>query len=105
MNKRSLFRALGLAVILWGAGVVAVNTKGLASCVPQFGPSAWLQKALFAPAASCPVTGNTPPLQCVTNGGACTISTALSPGSGTPGTCTQTFAGCSCVPTKNAPGM
>jgi hypothetical protein len=98
MNKRSLFRALGLTVVLWGAGVIAVNTKGIASCVPQVGLSAMLQKALFAPAASCPITGANPPYSCVDNGGTCVITTALSPGHGTPGTCKQTFAGCSCVP-------
>jgi hypothetical protein len=99
MNKRKLLRALGLSVILWGAAVIAVNTKGVASCVPQVGLSALLQKALFAPAPSCAIQndGKT----CVSAGGTCNITTSLSPGNGAPGTCVQTVVGCTCKPNKN----
>ena len=95
MNKRSIFRFLGLTVILWGSAVVAVNTKGAASCVPQVGLSHLLQKALFAPTSTCAIsTGVT----CANPGGSCTIATTLSPGAGQSGKCVQTFGGCTCVP-------
>jgi hypothetical protein len=95
MKKRSIVRFLGLSVILWGSAVYAVNTKGVASCVPQVGLSKLLQKALFAPTSGCAIsTGVT----CAAPGGACTIPTSLSPGNGKSGTCKQTFAGCTCAP-------
>jgi hypothetical protein len=100
MNKRKVLRALGLSVILWGAAVIAVNTKGVASCVPQVGLSALLQKALFAPTPSCPLLPDHITCDSVSNpGGVCTINTSLSPGHGTAGHCVQTFGGCACVPT------
>jgi hypothetical protein len=95
MNKRSIVRFLGLSVILWGAAVVAINTKGAASCVPQVGLSALLQKALFAPTPTCAISSG---VTCASPGGTCTIPSTLSPGSGQSGTCAQTFGGCTCVP-------
>jgi hypothetical protein len=96
MNKRSIARILGLSVVLWGAAVYAVNTKGAASCVPQVGLSHLLQKALFAPTPTCATTPGT--VTCVSVGGSCNVPSTLSPGSAQSGTCTQTFAGCTCVP-------
>jgi hypothetical protein len=95
--KKRIFRALGMTVLVWGAAVIAVNTKGAASCVPQVGFSALVQKALFAPAASC-LAGNTDGGHCASPGGSCTINSSLSPGNGTPGKCNSTPVGCACVP-------
>ncbi len=96
MNKRSIARILGLSVILWGTAVYAVNTKGTASCVPQVGLSHLLQKALFAPTPTCAISSG---VTCASPGGTCNVPSTLSPGSGQTGTCTQTFGGCTCVPT------
>ena len=100
MNKR-LFRTIGLAVILWGAAIAAVNTKGTASCVPQVGFSALMQKALFASSSTCAVT---PHGACTSAGSICTINSQLSPGNGTQGKCTtSSIAGCACVPCQTQP--
>jgi hypothetical protein len=99
MNKRKILRAIGLSVILWGAAVIAVNTKGVASCVPQLGLSALLQKALFAPTPACSLVPTT--TTCANPGGTCNITSSLSPGHGAPGICVQTPVGCTCNPSKN----
>jgi hypothetical protein len=96
MNKRSIARILGLSVVLWGAAVYAVNTKGAASCVPQVGLSHLLQKALFAPTPTCATNVGT--TICASAGSTCNVPSTLSPGNGQSGICTQTFAGCTCVP-------
>jgi hypothetical protein len=101
VNKRNLLRALGFTVILWGIGVVAVNNKGMASCTPETGMTAFLNKALFGPTAACTLNG-TPGLghYCAVDGSSCNLNTQLSPGnSPTKGKCTETQTGCACLTT------
>lgn len=96
MKTGKLIRVAGLGVILWGAGVVAMNTRGYASCVPETGFSGFLHKAFFAPAATCKVNSNG---TCQTPGAICTLTAALSPSGNRNGTCATQANKCVCVAT------
>jgi hypothetical protein len=99
MKKRNIFRVLGMGVILWGAGVIAVNTWGVASCLPEVGMSGLLHKALFQPAGTCNLNPTNAKL-CAGVGDVCNINSALSPGSQKKGTCVQTSIACTCRATN-----
>jgi hypothetical protein len=98
--KRNILRLLGVGVILWGAGIYAVNNAGVASCVPATGLSGLVHKALFAPTATCQVTRNGNVVACASPGAVCNISNNLS-GVGASGHCVAQNNSCQCV--KNTP--
>lgn len=98
MNKRNMVRIFGIAVILWGAGVYSVNSRGMASCTPETGFTGLMHQVLFAPTASCATLSNG---SCQSSG-SCQINPKLSPGGTNAGKCTTTkiSAGkfsCACV--------
>jgi hypothetical protein len=93
--KKSILRALGFTVILWGVGVFAVNNQGVASCVPEIGFSGFMQKALFVSSGNC-IIKSTSSKSCNAPGATCLVNSALSAGKGNTGKCTQ-GATCVCV--------
>ena len=94
MRQFTSLRVLGVAVILWGAGVYAVNNRGYASCVPATGVSGLMNKVLFAPAADCILTqGNTG--GCFNLGAACTFTPVT--GKAKPGKCQTVDRTCTCI--------
>ena len=97
MNKRNIFRVLGLSVILWGTGMIAVNSRSVASCVPETGLTSLLHKAFFMQNPGCALSA---PKSCAQVGSTCFVPSSFSPGNTVAGKCAQTFAGCVCVPNK-----
>ena len=92
MRQFTSLRVLGVAVILWGAGVYAVNNRGYASCVPATGVSGLMNKVLFAPSAGCTVPpGST---VCLNPGAACIVNPLT--GKEKPGKCQTLSSGCIC---------
>jgi hypothetical protein len=98
MKRVNILRVVGLGVILWGAGVIAVNTNGQAACGPQTGFTGFMHKALFAPSATC---GVAPSGGCQNPGSKCSTNSNLSAGKGNQGTCQTQGSGpsatCQCV--------
>jgi hypothetical protein len=93
MIKRNILRGLGFSVILWSVGVFAVNSRGVASCVPELGFSGLVQKALFVSSGNCLISP-TSSKTCASVGTVCLVNSSLSPGGSNSGKCTQ---GATCV--------